>query len=342
MGEGAMDVLSDTLSVVRLTGAVFFTARFASPWAIASPPSDTLVRYLQLPSDCIALFHIVMEGTCVVSIDGATHATLHAGEIIIFPHGSAHVMGSDVHLKPTPISDLLPPRPFDGIPLIERGTWDKNARFLCGYLYCDQLFNPLIGALPKILVVRQREQGDRMPMRDSEPDVQSNVKTIHMDNWLETTLHYMMQEAHTEQAGSNVMLVRLTEIMYVEILRRYIQSIGGSERGWLAAVNDPIIGQTLRLLHSHPERAWTVDELALAAACSRSTLAQRFTTMIGESPMQYLIAWRMQLAQRLLKQTNMTASQVAERVGYESVVAFIRAFKRSFGEPPATWRTKYL
>jgi AraC family transcriptional regulator, alkane utilization regulator len=337
-----VDVLSDTLNVVRLSGAVFFTAEFASPWAVASPPAEALMHYLRLPSNCIALFHIVAEGTCHVSVEGTVLDTLCAGEIVIFPHGSPHIMSSDARLKPTPISDLLPPFPFQGIPMIELGSFQKTDRFICGYLYCDQRFNPLIGALPEILFVHSREHRDQTDKVETGRQLHSGAITIHTDEWLDATLKYMMKEAHEKKQGSDVMLVRLTEILYVEILRRYMQTLPSSERGWLAGVNDPIIGQTLRLLHAHPERAWTVEELAFSVACSRSSLAQRFTMLIGESPIQYLAAWRMQLAQYLLKQPDMNIGKVAERVGYESEAAFNRAFKRHFGEPPAAWRTKHI
>jgi transcriptional regulator GlxA family with amidase domain len=133
------------------------------------------------------------------------------------------------------------------------------------------------------------------------------------------------------------MLARLSEILFVEVLRRYMQHLPAADHGWLAGVRDPIVGQALRLLHAHPARDWTVEDLAFAVAVSRSTLAQRFTTLIGESPMRYLASWRIQLAKQLLKQVNVSLIEVAERVGYESEAAFNRAFRRHVGLPPAAW-----
>lgn len=153
------------------------------------------------------------------------------------------------------------------------------------------------------------------------------------------TFRQAVEEADSLQPGHAVMLGRLTEILFVEVLRRYMQQLPAAQRGWLAGVRDPIVGQTLRLLHAHPERAWTVEELAGAVAVARSTLADRFTLLVGEPPMRYLAAWRIQLAQSLLRQSQASVGEVALRVGYESEAAFNRAFKRHIGQPPATWRS---
>jgi AraC-like DNA-binding protein len=134
------------------------------------------------------------------------------------------------------------------------------------------------------------------------------------------------------------MLGRLTELMFVEIVREYMQQLGARERGWLAALRDPHVGHALRLLHRQPVRPWTVGLLAREVAMSRSALAQRFTILLGESPMRYLSGWRMHLAKQMLRDRSENIQSIAARIGYESEPAFNRAFKKATGCPPAAWR----
>jgi AraC-like DNA-binding protein len=156
--------------------------------------------------------------------------------------------------------------------------------------------------------------------------------------WLNTTLYYLIKEAQSEKAGNQSLLTRLTELMFVEVLRHYMQELAPDQKGWLAGLNDPHVSRALTMLHKEPARAWTVEDLARDAGVSRSALADRFTDLIGESPMRYLATWRMHLAKQLLCEGNVSLAEVAERVGYESEYAFNRAFKRQVGQPPATWR----
>lgn len=332
-----MDVLSDTLRVVRLAGAMFFTAQLAAPWAVASPPPEDLARFLHLRTDCIAVFHVLTDGDCWVSLDGERPLWMRAGDVVIFPQGSAHVMGTTLDTTPTPISAILPVLPGEEIPAIDVGGPGPISRFVCGYLHCDQRFNPLIGALPLLLHVRLRPDAEPAIPAASER-VPSRVVSIQAGDWLETTLRQTAAEAKEPRSGSSDMLARLTEIVFVEVLRRYLQLLPSEHGGWLAGVRDPVVGQALRLLHAHPERPWSVEELAQAAAVSRSTLAQRFLDMIGDSPMHYLAQWRIHLAKQLLRQSTLSMGEIARRVGYESEVAFNRAFRRHVGQPPATWR----
>ena len=155
--------------------------------------------------------------------------------------------------------------------------------------------------------------------------------------WLSTTLKYTVHEARAGHPGNAAMLGRLTELMFVEILRQYMRQLPPDNTGWLAGLNDPCVGKALRLMHAEPGRNWTVDELAREAAVSRSVLAERFTILVGESPMKYLGNWRIQLAKQLLRD-GASIQQVASKVGYDSEAAFNRAFKRATGSPPAAWR----
>jgi AraC-like DNA-binding protein len=213
---------------------------------------------------------------------------------------------------------------------------------VCGYLSCDQRFNPLIGALPPLLHVRMRPLPDAPPDAPpaplATPAAATHVLSIQAGDWLEVTLRHTVEEASGRNPGCAAMLARLTEIVYVEVLRRYMQHLPAEQSGWLSGVRDPVVGQALRLLHAQPERAWSVEELARETAVSRSTLAQRFADLIGESPMRYLAQWRIHLAKQLLHQTALSMGEIARRVGYESEVAFSHAFRRLVGQPPATWR----
>jgi AraC-like DNA-binding protein len=160
--------------------------------------------------------------------------------------------------------------------------------------------------------------------------------------WLSTTLKFTTNEAKAARPGNAAMLGRLTELMFVEILRQYMQQLPADQDGWLAGLNDVQVGKALRLMHANPARDWTVSELAHEAAISRSALAERFTQLIGESPMRYLAGWRVQLAKQMLRDGDCSIAGIAARVGYESEAAFNRAFKRGAGSPPAAWRKQAL
>jgi len=336
-----MDVLSDVLRVVRLTGAVFFTAECSRPWAVESPMPDMLASMVRAQQDgCVALFHILMDGECIVECKGLPPIKMYAGDVVIFPHSEPHTMRSHSGVKPIPIGSLvLPPSP-EFLPKIAFGGDGETSRFLCGYLNCNQSFSHLTVALPKMLLVRSRNEYtvDAIDRRGVRPaNVAGGSRT-----WLGTTLKFTISEAKNARPGNSAMLGRLTELMFVEILRQYMQQLPDDQGGWLAGLNDAHVGKALRLIHTTPERNWTVRELAREAATSRSVLAQRFTQLVGESPMRYLAGWRIQLAKQMLRDGADGIGEVSARVGYESEAAFNRAFKRATGSPPASWRKRIL
>ncbi len=336
-----MDVLSDVLRVVRLSGAVFFTAEFSSPWAIESPNPELLASVVLPDADCVALFHILMEGECLVECKAHPPVKMETGDVIIFPHGQPHTMRSHSGAKATPINSLLSRPSPDALPEVAFGGGGRKSRFLCGYLNCDRRFGPLVGALPTILLVRSRNDYASVEAID-----RSGVKPAQVPQgsgtWLGTTLKFTINEAKSARPGNAAMLGRLTELMFVEILRQYIQQLPAEQGGWLGALKDAAVGKALRLMHANPAQNWTVAELAREAAVSRSVLAEQFTKMVGESPMRYLAGWRIQLAKQMLRDSASSVADVAARVGYESEAAFNRAFKRIAGAPPASWRKKAL
>lgn len=313
-----MDALSEVLRVVRLNSAVFFSARFSAPWCFASPEASNVMHTLQPGAERLVIFHLLTEGECRVEVEGAPVDVLRAGEIIVFPHGDSHLMASGAEVERAPPADL--PR------LLRRGPREVRfggggavTRFTCGYLSCDpRLCRPILNALPRVLKVSLR--GPR-----------------HSD-WLETSIQYALAEAASPRPGGAGVLAKLSEVLFIETLRRYMEQLPPEHTGWLAGVRDRVVGQALAQLHARPAHPWTVEALASECAISRSVLAERFTHYVGQSPMHYLTRWRLALAADMLQSSSLSISHVAQDVGYETDPAFSRAFRREFGVPPAAWR----
>lgn len=332
-----MDPLSDVLRVTRLTSAVFFTSRLTAPWAVTSPPTRELGRILRLRTECISLFHVVAEGRFWISLDGGVPVEVEAGSIVVLPHGSAHEMTSRAGLDARPVAGLLARLPLDQVPHVEYGGGGAASRLVCGYLECEQRFTPLLGALPQLLLIQA--DGGMLTVGPAGAHRLARDGWGEGEGWLRAMLEHTVREANADRPGSPAMLARLTELLFVAVLRRYMEGLPPSGTGWLAAVRDRDVGRALQLLHREPERAWTVDALAREVHLSRSALAQRFTALVGEPPMHYLTTWRMLLARQLLQSRRMSTAQVARRVGYRSELGFHRAFKRIVGMPPAAWRS---
>ena len=334
-----MDVLSDMLRVIRLTGAIFFSARLSAPWSLQSPSSEGYAQLLNLQADCLTLFHTIVGGGCWFRVAGQAAFQVQEGDVVIFPHADAHLSGSQPQMLPRAdvtqdvLNFIKAVQPDAGIPRFEIIRGSEDAHFVCGYLHCDRRFNPLSSSLPSVLLVRRAPSSNGTSTLPAEC-----VLPTTAGDWLDITRAYMIEEAAGERPANAAMLTRMTELFFLEVLRRYMQQLPPGQPGWLAALRDPDVGQVLELMHTRPDHPWTVTALAQAVALSRSALAQRFTALIGEPPMHYLLTWRMQLAQSLFDQPNLSIREVAERVGYESEVAFNRAFKRWVGLPPATWR----
>ena len=372
-----MDVLSDVLRVVRLSGAVFFTADFSSPWGLESPAPVALTSALMPEAECLVLFHILVDGECEVVCRGLPVTKMESGDVVVLPRGDWHMMRSCGATSSTPLTSIFTPGQHDEPPLLSYGGGGPSSRFVCGYLNYDQRFTPLVEALPTILAVRARDDYSTIDVVDAAGSRPMPVPP-GSSTWLGTTLKFTISEARAARPGNGAMLGRLTELMFVEIIREYMHRLSTSHGpstalgtgpstalgtgpstalgtgpsttlgagpstslragGWLAGINDASVGKALRLMHANPVRDWTVDDLAREAAVSRSVLAQRFTELVGETPMRYLANWRMQLAKQLMREGTRNIQEVAERVGYESEAAFNRAFKRATGSPPAAWR----
>ena len=335
-----MDVLSDVLRVVRLAGAIFFAGEFTAPWSLESPPSKVLAPLIIPRAECFTILHVLTEGQCWVKAKGERPIHMTAGDVLVLPRGDEHVMTSDLALKPTPMKIVVPKAPWPGMPPVTHGGGGEVARFVCGFLHCDQKFNPLFGSLPKAMRVRSLEGDVVLDSAEAEKRAPDRQVPFHAGMWLNTTIYYLTKEVQTP--GSQMMLARLTELMFVEVLRLYMQNLAPDQKGWLAALNDPQVNRAIALLHEQPARTWTVEDLAHDVGISRSALADRFTDLIGESPIRYLTTWRMHLAKQLLSEGRQSLAEIAESIGYESEYAFNRAFKRQVGNPPAAWRKKTL
>jgi AraC-like DNA-binding protein len=313
-----MDALSETLRVVRLVGAIFIQARFTAPWCYRSPSADTAAPILEPGAERVVIFHLITEGECWVEMEGQAPELLRAGDVVLFPQGDAHCMTSQPGLEPARgarLDAVLARRPRH----LVYGGGGATTRLVCGYLACDaRLARMLLAGLP--------------------PLVRVNVRGSNAGAWLEASVRYALGEARSPRPGGAGVLAKLAEVLFIEVLRLYMNEQRAGRTGWLAGVGDRIVGATLNALHKRPAHSWTLEELARVAGTSRSVLAERFQNLVGSSPMQYLTQWRMMLAANLLCRSSVPLARIAEDVGYRTDTAFSRAFRREFGAPPAAWR----
>ncbi len=319
------DALSEVLSAIHLTGSVFFDVTARSPWVAEAPPAAQIADKVTPGAQHAIEYHVVTRGSCWIAlVDDPAFAPvrLAEGDIAVLPHGDAHVVSSapgmraepnmEVHRRPKDDEDL----PFK-LRTGEDGPGDTH--LICGFFSCDvRPFNPLIAALPPF-------------MRFGRDASQAS------DGLLDQFIRFATAETGNKRAGSQSILNRLSELMFVEVIRRHMDQATDAT-GWLAGLRDPVVGRALTLLHARPAHGWTLDELAAEVGASRSALADRFTNLVGHPPIQYLTQWRMQIAARRLADPGVKVSAVGYEVGYASEAAFSRAFKKVVGRSPAQWR----
>jgi AraC-like DNA-binding protein len=266
-------------------------------------------------------YHVITSGSCWATIIGHDIAPIQlaAGDVIAFPQGDAHVLSSAPGMRGIAVEPAFEFE--DGLPVpvfmdLDGGGAERT-HVVCGFLGCDpRPFNPLIEALPPILHLRASPQ----------------------NAWLEAFTRFALMEAREKRLGGSQILSRLGEVMFADLVRRYVESLPDGSRGWLGGLRDRHVGRALKLLHAEPARGWTLEELAKQSGLSRSSFAERFTDFVGTPPMQYLQRWRLQMAASKLLAGATSIAVVAAQTGYESEAAFSRAFKRVLGEPPAEWR----
>jgi AraC-like DNA-binding protein len=322
-----MDALSHVLQAVELSGAVFLSAEFTAPWCVVSQ-ADSEICGAYLPrSDRVVSYHMIASGSCMACLDdgGGPALQLDAGDLLVVPQGDPHLLGSDLTLAPVPSAPLLAQHVASNpgeILRLSHGAGGEMTRMVCGFLTCDGILsNPLLQSLPRIFKV----------------SVGSGAESA----WLVPALAFAAAEAAVPRPGGATVLGKLSELLFVHALRRCLDSLPEHETGWLAALRDRYVGPAMLRLHADPAYPWTVDGLAGEVGLSRSAFAQRFTSLLGQPPMQYLSRWRLRAAARELRSGSGSVAVLAGKVGYESEAAFSRAFKREFGMPPGSWRASH-
>lgn len=311
-----MDPLSDVLRVVRLTGAYFYLVEAAPPWSVVAAPATELAPRILPDSEHLISYHIVTSGSCWGGVVGEPQVRIDAGDVIVFPQGDPHFMSSDRGRRVDPGVIEQSPDRYPGT--VHLGTGSSDVTFVCGFLGCDaRPFNPLLAALPRCLHVPGGAGG-----------------------WLSEFPRQAVAESRLGRAGAETMLTRMAELMFVEVVRRHLETLVPEQAGWLAGLRDPVVGGTLSCLHAKPSHGWTLAALAREVGSSRTVLAERFSRLIGVPPMQYLTQWRLQLAANLLATGTAKVAAVGAQVGYDSEAAFSRAFKRATGRSPADYRRR--
>ncbi len=318
-----MDAFSQILSGVKLNGAVFFTAEFSAPWGFSTSEPTVMAAKIAPGAEHLVLYHLVVEGGAVIELTDGQRTELGPGDVVIFPHGDPHHMSSgNGATRPFPNYGINAKIKSRDLSPLHAGGGGEVSRFVCGYMTCDPyLCRPILSGLPAVLKV--------------------NIRTDRSGHWLENSILHLVEEAASGRIGSEAMLAKLSEALFVDTLRRYVAGLPEQQTGWLTGVRDPIVGRSLGLLHSRVAHPWTIADLADQVGISRSALVDRFTRYLSEPPMTYLTRWRLQLAARSLERTSRGVADIAADVGYESEAAFNRAFKREFGQPPGRYRSDH-
>jgi len=325
----ATDTLSDVLRSVRLRGAVFYCLNYGNDWAVEAPPAKEIAGTVIPGAEHVMEYHVITKGSGWAAIVGEPPVRLETGDIVMFPHGDAHVLSSAPGIRPARFgpdwvyATRNDPKP---IPIVfhtgNEFTLGAPApespnNVACGFLGCDlRPFNPLIATLPRLLHLPAAADGA----------------------WISQAMRQAVDASQNKRPGGDAVLERISEMMFVDAVRRHVERLPDASTGWLAGLRDRHVGRALALIHENPARPWTIDALADEIALSRSAFYERFVRFIGQPPMQYLTQWRMQAAANLLRQSRAPVASIALDVGYESEAAFSRAFKRLVGTPPASWR----
>lgn len=324
------DPLSDVLRSVRLRGAVFYYVSCGEDWVAETPGGPDLSNGLMPGCEHVLAYHLILKGGGWAAIDGAPPVRIAGGDLVMFPRGDPHVMSSAPGMRAPPddsdwrFTTRDDAKPIDvafhrGVlrPGIEVPAEEAATIVVCGFVGCDlRPFNPLIGALPRLLHLPAGEVG----------------------SWVAPMLDQAVAESRRHRSGSAAVLERVSEMVFVDATRRHLESLPEGGAGWLAAVRDRYVGRAIGLMHDRPADPWTIDELGRQVGLSRSALHERFVALVGQPPMQYLTSWRMQRGAALLRESRATVAAIALEAGYESEAAFARAFKRATGQPPAAWR----
>ena len=305
-----MDVLSDILNLVRLRGTLYFRTEFSAPWGVLVPAHNKVAR-----------FHLVSRGQCWLTVKGQDQPlALAAGDLVVIPHGLEHTLKDAPDSPVRSVDQVVEESGFTGRGALIYGGEDQNnaTSLICGHFAFDEeVSHPLFESLPRYIHIRGSESLNYM--------------------WLENAMRFMGQEAGTGKPGSQAIVIKLTEIIFIQIVRAFTE-LAGAEQQVVAGINDPRIGPALAAIHSNPEQNWTLESLAREAGLSRTSFTERFQKLMGATPLTYLTQWRMQKARRILLEEQVALAEVAERSGYRSEAAFARVFKKFYDMGPASYR----
>ncbi len=315
------DKSSDVLRSFRLSGGVFLDAHFTAPWCVVSRlTAEDCGPFLTAPSLLIA-YHFVIDGRLLLTTEGEPTIEVRAGEVILLPRNDVHTMASGSGLAAVSTHDLIQPSTGGGLAQISHGGGGETTHLVCGFLSSEDLYNPLIAALPRMLKLDVRQGTWR--------------------DWVDASVRFAASELTQGRFASSSVMSRLSELLFVETVRQYLATPSGQDAGWLKGLEDPRVGRALALMHRSISTSWSAEALAKEVSMSRSAFVHRFTTLMGIPPIRYLTLWRLQTAKVHLRETGKAIAQVAYSIGYDSEEAFGRAFKREFGLPPARWRDKH-
>ena len=302
-----MDALSEVLNSLKLKAVVYQKTQLCAPWGIA------------IGQDKYSQFWRLLQGECYIILPGEDSIKMKAGDFVLVPHGGAHCIMSHPGSNCVPSVDFVKALNA-GKPMFQS---DGPQTLLLGghFEFTSSVLHPLVQSLPKIIRI--------------------NSQLLEIRFWLEQAAAFMNDELTSNRAGSEVILGRLAEIVFILIIRSYIEEADVSP-GFLRAFKDPKISASLDIMHAAPEKEWTLDQLGAAVGMSRSLYAKQFKLLLGETPLTYLTNWRILKSKEYLLNNKENISEIAERVGYQSEAAFNRVFKLKTGDTPAGFRRRIL
>lgn len=300
-----MDVLSELLADLRVESSVYCRYEMSEPWALAYPPGQ------------MAGFHLVVEGTVLLVMEGRDPLRLETGDLVVLPHPTGHVLRGHAPALAAPLDEVLS-RQRDGLSLRYGGAGERAA-YLCGGIrFSAGGDHPLLSALPDVIHI-PRSQAAELP-------------------WLETHMNAIACEATSGRPGAEMVMARLSDVLFVQAVRAHLAALPEVAAGWPGALRDPPVAKALSAIHRQPERPWTVESLGRMAGMSRSHFAERFAKSVGEPPLAYLSRWRMHRARTLLREPSVRMGRIARMLGYGSEAAFSTAVKRWNGMAPSEFR----
>ena len=311
------DALSQVLSSMRISGSLLLKEKYQVPWAVSVPNSDILNQLFKITSNTrIAAFHLVEKGHINIQAENGETTLVEAGELAVCFSGLGHTLSQGNSDKVVNFKALMQ---GDNSIFFPKDEDSPCTSLICGiFLLHDALLNPLLGALPNVLKISVTD-----PI--NQPRLYGVVRLLS-------------QEFKSQTVGNSFVLQRYLEILCAEAIRASVEGLDDNASGWLSALKDPVIGRVIEVIHAQPGYKWTVKNLADKVTISPSRFAARFSATLGESPMVYVTKWRMFIASQMLDDNKYSIEQIASDVGYDSMAAFSRAFKRHVGLPPAAWR----